>query len=63
MPEVDVLLKGLLSQPGAEGFLVFNDDGKLWTIIRLMKLKLFFFCLTFFFSLLYYKQYEGNLYN
>jgi len=22
---VDVLLKGLLSQPGVEGFLVFND--------------------------------------
>ncbi len=27
MPEVDVLLKGLLGQPGVEGFLVFNDDG------------------------------------
>ena len=27
MPEVDVLLKGLLNQPGVEGFMVFNDDG------------------------------------
>lgn len=27
MPEVEVLLKGLLSQPGVEGFMVFNDAG------------------------------------
>ena len=25
LPEVDVLLKGLMAQPGVEGFLVFND--------------------------------------
>jgi hypothetical protein len=28
MPEVDVLMKGMLSQPGVEGFMVFNDAGK-----------------------------------
>jgi hypothetical protein len=28
MPEVDVLMKGLLSQPGVEGFMVFNDAGE-----------------------------------
>jgi Roadblock/LC7 domain len=27
MPEVEVLLKGLLSQPGVEGFMVFNNAG------------------------------------
>ncbi len=28
MPEVEVLLKGLLAQSGVEGFLVFNDEGE-----------------------------------
>jgi len=29
LPEVEVLLKGLMSQPGVEGFMVFNDSGAL----------------------------------
>jgi hypothetical protein len=27
LPEVEVMLRGLLAQPGVEGFLVFNQDG------------------------------------
>lgn len=27
LPEVDVLMKGLLAQPGVEGYMVFNDSG------------------------------------
>ena len=27
LPDVDVLMKGLLAQPGVEGFMVFNDSG------------------------------------
>lgn len=27
IPEVDVLMRGLLSQPGVEGFMVFNNAG------------------------------------
>lgn len=27
LPEVEVMLKGLLTQPGVEGFLVFNEAG------------------------------------
>lgn len=30
LPEVDVIMKGLLSQPGVEGFLVFNESGQLY---------------------------------
>jgi len=26
-PEIDVLLRGMLSQPGVEGFMVFNEEG------------------------------------
>lgn len=35
MPEVDVLMKGLLSQPGVEGFMVFNDAGALSLLAQL----------------------------
>lgn len=27
LPDVDVMMKGLLSQPGVEGYMVFNDAG------------------------------------
>jgi hypothetical protein len=28
LPEVDILMRGLMSQPGVEGFMVFNESGK-----------------------------------
>ena len=28
LPEIDVLMKGLLAQPGVEGYMVFNDAGR-----------------------------------
>ncbi len=27
LPDVDILMKGLLAQPGLEGYMVFNDSG------------------------------------
>jgi hypothetical protein len=27
LPDVDILMKGLLAQPGVEGYMVFNDSG------------------------------------
>ncbi|RYG44072.1 hypothetical protein EON67_12170, partial [archaeon] len=29
LPEVEILMRGLLSQPGVEGFMVYNDAGTL----------------------------------
>lgn len=34
LPEIDVLLKGMLSQPGVEGFMVFNDEGEFGVLRR-----------------------------
>ena len=36
LPEVDILLRGMLSHPGVEGFMIYNDAGELVDIVMIL---------------------------